>query len=61
MSEGEKEGQAEAETEAGQPLACRILCALAEAATTAPNGPGAGLSLPRLGERLVHSSSVLVR
>ena len=61
MSEGEKEGQAEAETEAGQPLACRILCALAEAAPTAPNEHGAGMSLPRLGKRLGHSASVLVR
>ena len=61
MSEGEKDSQAAADPEERHPpLACRILCALAEAAPTASGDP-AGMSLPRLGKRLGHSASVLVR
>ena len=42
-----------------EPLACRILRALAEVALS-PSGD-AGMSLARLGKRLGHSASVLMR
>ena len=51
-----------------EPLACRILCALAEdvaqqaeETSRSPSGGATGMSLPRLGKRLGQSASVLVR
>ena len=43
-----------------EPLACRVLCALAQASAEVPSRQ-AGMSLPRLGKRLGQGASVLLR
>ncbi len=61
MAESEKGRHGAAAPEERQPpLACRILCALAEAGPETLDGHS-GVSLPWLGKRLGHSASVLVR